>query len=155
MQTYSIIFGCNTKKSTIDVDLSNLGSGMNISRNDNVHMFSKHVLKICSWLGIQNSIFYWRWGAFLRVVLAVCTTTMQRPRSICHLHLLLRFWIKFRWWVELRERKWEGIRFWVNILMITMIGRQQRWEENVNIECENKEKNLRKNVENIYALFIL
>ncbi|KAF3438651.1 hypothetical protein FNV43_RR21415 [Rhamnella rubrinervis] len=33
MQTYSIILGRNSKKSTVDVDLSSLGGGMNISRN--------------------------------------------------------------------------------------------------------------------------
>ena len=43
----------------------------------------------------------------------------------------------------------------MNILMITMTGRQQRWEEYVNIEYENNEKNLRKNIESIYALFVL
>ncbi|KAM5563038.1 FHA domain-containing protein FHA2 [Rosa sericea] len=33
MQTYSIILGRNSKKSTVDVDLSSLGGGMNISRH--------------------------------------------------------------------------------------------------------------------------
>ncbi|KAF8402127.1 hypothetical protein HHK36_013079 [Tetracentron sinense] len=33
MQTYSIILGRNSKKSTVDVDLSTLGGGMNISRH--------------------------------------------------------------------------------------------------------------------------
>ncbi|XP_073317176.1 FHA domain-containing protein FHA2 [Primulina huaijiensis] len=33
MQTYSIILGRNSKKSSVDVDLSSLGGGMNISRN--------------------------------------------------------------------------------------------------------------------------
>ena len=33
MQTYSIILGWNSKKSTVDVDLSSLGGGMNISRH--------------------------------------------------------------------------------------------------------------------------
>lgn len=33
MQTYSIILGRNSKKSTVDVDLASLGGGMNISRN--------------------------------------------------------------------------------------------------------------------------
>ncbi|CAD5322351.1 unnamed protein product [Arabidopsis thaliana] len=33
MQSYSIILGRNSKKSTVDVDLSSLGGGMNISRN--------------------------------------------------------------------------------------------------------------------------
>ncbi|KAF2538214.1 hypothetical protein F2Q68_00018766 [Brassica cretica] len=33
MQTYSIVLGRNSKKSTVDVDLSSLGGGMNISRN--------------------------------------------------------------------------------------------------------------------------
>ncbi|XP_042488382.1 FHA domain-containing protein FHA2-like isoform X2 [Macadamia integrifolia] len=33
MQTYSIILGRNSKKSTVDVDLSCLGGGMNISRH--------------------------------------------------------------------------------------------------------------------------
>ncbi|VVB17764.1 unnamed protein product [Arabis nemorensis] len=33
MQTYSIMLGRNSKKSTVDVDLSSLGGGMNISRN--------------------------------------------------------------------------------------------------------------------------
>ncbi|KAL8167695.1 hypothetical protein V2J09_009194 [Rumex salicifolius] len=33
MQTYSIVLGRNSKKSTVDVDLSTLGGGMNISRN--------------------------------------------------------------------------------------------------------------------------
>ncbi|KAG9155396.1 hypothetical protein Leryth_017925 [Lithospermum erythrorhizon] len=33
MQTYSILLGRNSKKSTVDVDLSSLGGGMNISRN--------------------------------------------------------------------------------------------------------------------------
>ena len=33
MQTYSIILGRNSKKSTIDVDLSSLGGGMNIPRH--------------------------------------------------------------------------------------------------------------------------
>ncbi|KAK1269418.1 hypothetical protein QJS04_geneDACA006234 [Acorus gramineus] len=32
MQTYSIVLGRNSKKSTVDVDLSSLGGGMNISR---------------------------------------------------------------------------------------------------------------------------
>ncbi|CAK9140924.1 unnamed protein product [Ilex paraguariensis] len=32
MQTYSIILGRNSKQSTVDVDLSSLGRGMNISR---------------------------------------------------------------------------------------------------------------------------
>ncbi|PKA54882.1 hypothetical protein AXF42_Ash000717 [Apostasia shenzhenica] len=32
MQTYSIMLGRNSKKSTVDVDLSSLGGGMNISR---------------------------------------------------------------------------------------------------------------------------
>lgn len=32
MQTYSILLGRNSKKSTVDVDLSSLGGGMNISR---------------------------------------------------------------------------------------------------------------------------
>ncbi|XP_039057585.1 transcriptional activator FHA1-like [Hibiscus syriacus] len=32
MQTYSIMLGRNSKKSTVDVDLSGLGGGMNISR---------------------------------------------------------------------------------------------------------------------------
>lgn len=33
MQSYSIMLGRNSKKSTVDVDLSSLGGGMNISRN--------------------------------------------------------------------------------------------------------------------------
>ncbi|PIN26188.1 hypothetical protein CDL12_01067 [Handroanthus impetiginosus] len=33
MQTYSIILGRNSKKSSVDVDLSSLGGGMNISRH--------------------------------------------------------------------------------------------------------------------------
>ncbi|XP_057437104.1 FHA domain-containing protein FHA2 isoform X2 [Lotus japonicus] len=33
MQTYSIVLGRNSKKSTVDVDLSSLGGGMNISRH--------------------------------------------------------------------------------------------------------------------------
>ncbi|KAM3335389.1 hypothetical protein ACQJBY_029689 [Aegilops geniculata] len=33
MQTYSIMLGRNSKKSTVDVDLSSLGGGMNISRH--------------------------------------------------------------------------------------------------------------------------
>ena len=33
MQTYSIILGRNSKKSTVDVDLSSLDGGMNISRH--------------------------------------------------------------------------------------------------------------------------
>ena len=33
MQTYSIILARNSKKSTVDVDLSSLGGGMNISRH--------------------------------------------------------------------------------------------------------------------------
>lgn len=33
MQTYSIILGRNSKKSAVDVDLSSLGGGMNISRH--------------------------------------------------------------------------------------------------------------------------
>ncbi|XP_021864652.1 FHA domain-containing protein FHA2 isoform X2 [Spinacia oleracea] len=33
MQTYSIILGRNSKKSTVDVDLASLGGGMNISRH--------------------------------------------------------------------------------------------------------------------------
>ncbi|XP_020889062.1 FHA domain-containing protein FHA2 isoform X2 [Arabidopsis lyrata subsp. lyrata] len=33
MQSYSIILGRNSKKATVDVDLSSLGGGMNISRN--------------------------------------------------------------------------------------------------------------------------
>lgn len=33
MQTYSIILGRNSKKSNVDVDLSSLGGGMNISRH--------------------------------------------------------------------------------------------------------------------------
>lgn len=33
MQTYSIILGRNSKRSTVDVDLSSLGGGMNISRH--------------------------------------------------------------------------------------------------------------------------
>ncbi|KAI8531965.1 hypothetical protein RHMOL_Rhmol11G0176100 [Rhododendron molle] len=33
MQTYSIILGHNSKKSTVDVDLSSLGGGVNISRH--------------------------------------------------------------------------------------------------------------------------
>ena len=33
MQTYSIILGQNSKKSTVDVDLSSLGGGMNISHH--------------------------------------------------------------------------------------------------------------------------
>lgn len=33
MQTYSIVLGRNSKKSTVDVDLASLGGGMNISRN--------------------------------------------------------------------------------------------------------------------------
>ncbi|XWS31250.1 hypothetical protein CRYUN_Cryun23aG0061400 [Craigia yunnanensis] len=33
MQTYSIMLGRNSKKSTVDVDLASLGGGMNISRN--------------------------------------------------------------------------------------------------------------------------
>ncbi|KAK9949827.1 hypothetical protein M0R45_005338 [Rubus argutus] len=33
MQTYSIILGRNSKKSTVDVDLSSLGGDMNISRH--------------------------------------------------------------------------------------------------------------------------
>eukprot|EP00252_Welwitschia_mirabilis_P017239 TRINITY_DN38214_c0_g1_i1.p1 TRINITY_DN38214_c0_g1~~TRINITY_DN38214_c0_g1_i1.p1 ORF type:complete len:163 (+),score=13.86 TRINITY_DN38214_c0_g1_i1:275-763(+) len=32
MQTYSIILGRNSKKSTVDIDLASLGGGMNISR---------------------------------------------------------------------------------------------------------------------------
>ncbi|XP_039003801.1 transcriptional activator FHA1-like [Hibiscus syriacus] len=32
MQTYSIMLGRNSKKSTVDVDLASLGGGMNISR---------------------------------------------------------------------------------------------------------------------------
>ena len=38
MQTYSIILGRNSKKSIVDVDLSSLGSGMNISYSNNVHV---------------------------------------------------------------------------------------------------------------------
>ncbi|KAJ8634319.1 hypothetical protein MRB53_027655 [Persea americana] len=33
MQTYSIVLGRNSKKSTVDVDLASLGGGMNISRH--------------------------------------------------------------------------------------------------------------------------
>ncbi|OMO86912.1 hypothetical protein CCACVL1_09392 [Corchorus capsularis] len=33
MQTYSIMLGRNSKKSTVDVDLASLGGGMNISRH--------------------------------------------------------------------------------------------------------------------------
>ena len=33
MQTYSIVLGRNSKKSNVDVDLSSLGGGMNISRH--------------------------------------------------------------------------------------------------------------------------
>ncbi|CAN1228888.1 FHA domain-containing protein FHA2 [Linum perenne] len=33
MQTYSIVLGRNSKKSTVDVDLTSLGGGMNISRH--------------------------------------------------------------------------------------------------------------------------
>ena len=58
MQTCSIILGCNSKKSIIDVDLSSIGGGMNIFHSGSVHIFSKHVLRICSRLGILNSIFY-------------------------------------------------------------------------------------------------
>ena len=53
MQTYSIILGRNSKKSTVDIDLSSLDGGMNISRHPTLNILvqvvtlSHYSVQIC------------------------------------------------------------------------------------------------------------